>query len=131
MKALNLGEQLPNLAQVDAVEENNETEENVKELQFAFTVSSTPISKQVNYKLCSQAYINKVGIYRIHYDKLLKEIEDIQQANKTFKANEKYIKRKRCPKGDIANFQEDLSRQGCIYIDAKNKIAILTIELDT
>lgn len=75
MEKLNLQNQNSNLAQVDQVEEENETEDQVKNLQFAFMVSTPAGSTEVRSNSCSKICDRKLEIYRMHSCKLVSELE--------------------------------------------------------
>ncbi|KAL4583301.1 hypothetical protein LXL04_007871 [Taraxacum kok-saghyz] len=130
LQTLNLGDHhATNLAQIDEAEE---AEDQMMELQHAFMVMATPEKEKVSETSCSPSCSAKLKSCREQIDLLIREGEDLKYHGYTLRKSQKPLKEKlEGQTKDFNGMQEELSVKNCQYKYVKNKIELLTAELDT
>ena len=137
VQALNISEpEKANLAQVkDASKEMEaDPEEEMRNLQFAFMVQTTPepVKSEVSEFGCSQSCIKTVKFLRDQIEIIKRENEDLKYEGYTLRKNQKPLKTQLENKTkDFKKLQEDYSNKCENYDHLKRKFVVITAELDT
>ena len=127
MAALSLGNQTANFATIENSEEENVAEEKIKELQFAYMAFTSPDSSEVCFKPCSLNCNEKIEMYKLHNDNLIRDMERVKSESFKLKKNEKgFVDKIESLNKDIKKLKSDFSIKSCHHLDAKQEIAELT-----
>ncbi|MFS7899494.1 putative transcription factor interactor and regulator CCHC(Zn) family [Helianthus anomalus] len=73
-----------------------------------------------------------VNMYKVKYECILKDFDEFKNETYPIRKTHKILKEKvEAQHKDIRRLEQDLSQKSCVYLDAQQKIAELTAELDS
>ncbi|KAJ0853333.1 putative transcription factor interactor and regulator CCHC(Zn) family [Helianthus annuus] len=126
-----------NIAFMTSSEHSPKPEEETAADDFAFMtqILSAPVKgltkEEVISVFCTPACRERVEAYRIHNAELIQDYNDIKNKNFTLSKNEKLYKEKiEAQRKDIIKLKDDVSVKTAHFLEAQEKVCILTKELE-
>ncbi|KAF5819132.1 putative transcription factor interactor and regulator CCHC(Zn) family [Helianthus annuus] len=126
-----------NIAFMTSSDQDSMPEEETSAENFAFMtqILSAPVKgltkEEVLSVFCTPECRERVEAYRIHNAELIQDYQDIKNKNFTLSKNEKLYKEKiEAQRKDIIKLKDDVSVKTAHFLEAQEKVCILTKELE-